>query len=93
MTIPEEIEQLKMQFGKATDEKQQAQILVEILEKYSSINDTHAQNYIDQLLRLSDSIGESVYKAWGYFFLANLKRLQVKYEDSLNLRQQCHVCF
>lgn len=88
MTIPEEIEQLKIKLEQTVDEREQAEVLLEILKKYTSINSTESQPYIDHLLQLAEKFEEPLYKAWAFYHLAISNRNTGKYNPSLNFTQR-----
>ncbi|MCX6199407.1 MAG: tetratricopeptide repeat protein [Bacteroidetes bacterium] len=83
MTIPEEIEQLKIKLQKTVDERDQAEILVEILRKHISVNSTDTQPHIEYLLQLAEKLNEPLYHAWGHQHLATLQRNKGEFETSL----------
>jgi len=89
MTIQEETEQLKVRLARATDEKARAEVLLELLKSYSSINSTDTQPYIDQLLQLAEKLNEIGYKAWGIYYLAFRKFRRGDYDASMDLTRQC----
>ncbi len=85
MTIPEEIEELKIKLEQTTDERELAELLLERLKKYSSINSTYTQPYIDRLLQLAEKLGEPIYIAWGTYYVACRKFHQGEYERAMDL--------
>jgi len=93
MTIPEEIEELKIKLEQTADEKEQVEVLMAILKKYSSINSTDSQPYIDRLLHLAGKQNLPLFKAWGLFFLAFLRYCKGENRVSLNLSQEAIAIF
>jgi class 3 adenylate cyclase len=88
MTIPEEIEQLKIKLEQTTDEKEQAEVLMDLLEKYDAIRGADSQPYIDWLLRIAEKLSEPLYKAWGLYRLSAFMRHKGEYDASIDLSQQ-----
>jgi adenylate cyclase len=93
MTIPEEIEQFKIKLEQTADEKEKAEVLVEILKKCALINSTDTKPCIDHLLQLAENLNLQLYKAWGFYHLAVLKRNRGEYDASLDLSQQSLIFF
>jgi adenylate cyclase len=93
MTIPEEIEQLKIKLEQTADDRAKADVLLEILKKYDSINSTETQSYIDQLLQLAEKLNDSFSKAKGFCQLALLKRMKGEYNASLDLSERSILLF
>ena len=61
MTVPEEIEQLKIKLNQTADEREQAEIVLEIINNYISIKSTDSQPYIDRLEQIAERLNEPVY--------------------------------
>ena len=98
MTIPEEIEQLKLKLAQTADDcpdsyREQGEILLEILKKYEEINSIESQLCIDQLLVLAEKLNEPLYKAWGQYHLTNIKFIKGEYDLTLNLCQEALSVF
>ena len=64
MTIPEEIAELEKQLQSTTDLKEQAEVILLILEKYASINSLDISPNIERLLVLAEELNSREYKAW-----------------------------
>jgi adenylate cyclase len=93
MTIPEEIEQLKIKLENTVDERKQAKVLVEMLEKYTSTNSADSQLCIEDLLQLAEKLNEPLYRAWGEYHLAVLKLNTGEFDASLDLGKQALYTF
>jgi len=90
MTIPEEIEEIKTQLTQTTDEQAEAELILELLKKYASVNSTDGKPYIERLLNLAEKIlNESGrYQAYGLYYFAFIKRVTGEYDVALNSAQQ-----
>jgi adenylate cyclase len=93
MSITAEIEQLKTSLDKTRDEREQAEILLEILKKCTSINSSDSRPYIGLLLQLAEKLNEPLYKAWGLHHFANFKRVKGEYKVSIDLSRQALSIF
>src|SRR5687767_9466116 len=93
MTARDKIEQFKIQLENTTGEKQQAEILIDMLEQHAVINSSTTKHYIDQLLQLAEKLNEGLYKAWGNYYLATYKRLKGEYDAAKDYVQQALVLF
>jgi adenylate cyclase len=93
MTIPEEIEQLKIKLKNTADEREQAEVLVEMLGKYSSLQSTDTQVIIERLMHLAEKLNETVYKAWALHFGAWQYRLKGAYSLSIEASRQALSLF
>jgi adenylate cyclase len=93
MTIPEEIEALKVKLEQTAGEKEQAVILLDVIRKYSSINDPDSKPFIDRLLEFAENFNEPFYKAWGVLYLAINSRLNAHYDVALTETQLALAIF
>jgi adenylate cyclase len=93
MTIPEEIEQLKIKLENTVDEREQAEVLMELLEKNTSLNSAEWQLHIQRLSRLAEKLNVPVYKAWAFYYHSVKKRKEGAYDASLNLCQEALSLF
>jgi signal transduction histidine kinase/CheY-like chemotaxis protein/HPt (histidine-containing phosphotransfer) domain-containing protein len=93
MTIPDEIEQLKTQLAQTKGEPEETEHILELLNKYTSINSTDSQPYINRLIQLAEKTACSNHKAWAFYHLANSKRFSGEYETSMSLSRQAVSLF
>jgi adenylate cyclase len=70
MTIIEEIEDLKIKLEQTIDDREQAEVLVEILKKYTNVDISNGSAYLTRLSNLAEKLDETEYKAWVHFINA-----------------------
>ena len=88
MTIPEEIDQLKIQISKETDEKQESELIMKLLDKYTSINPADSRTYIERLLQLSEKLASGQSYAWGLHYHSIVDRIDRNYSNSINFAEK-----
>ena len=93
VTIPEEIEQLKIKLDRTTDEHEQAEVLLDMHRKYYSIRSIDSHAYIDPLLLLAEKLHEPLYKAWGLYYLSGIKHFKGEYDLALEICNQALSIF
>ena len=88
MTIPKDIDQLKIKLGETIDKKEQAEVLLELLKNDSSVNSHDTKSYIDRLLEVSNQIHSDHHQAWALYYKGQYERLRAAYDSALvTLRQ------
>ena len=93
MTIYQEIEALISSLATTTDPEAEAEIILDILAKYVAIRSTDGLPYIDQLLRLADTLDNNHYRAWALYHHAIISRHQGNYSVSLDLSAHAQMLF
>jgi class 3 adenylate cyclase len=93
MTIAQEIEQLEMDLQTAPGEKERAEIILTILQKYALVSSRKGLEYTQMLMQLSASLDDPVLAAWSYHFAGIIERLANDYVKALSNAEKATALF
>jgi adenylate cyclase len=96
MSPLEEIENLKGKLATTgSNTPAEGEVLLELLNKYAYNNSIECSPYIERLMELAEIIAaENIrYRAFGLYYLGNLKRLKGGYDECQNLTEQALKLF
>jgi adenylate cyclase len=82
MTHHEEISLLDKQLNSQTDDRQRAQIVLEILAKYNHLKSRNTAVYADRLRKLNETLRSPLYDAWTLFYQGRASYFTLDYEAS-----------
>ncbi|MDB5283637.1 MAG: ATP-binding region ATPase domain protein, partial [Bacteroidota bacterium] len=93
MTIQQERARLEEQLQTTPDLKDQAQIILQILEKYASIYNRNEEVYIERLLQISAGLKSEEYSAWANHYHANILKAAGNYKEALEKAEKAISLF
>lgn len=78
MTVPEKIEQIKIELAKTAGAKEQVQIIMDLLNKYAAILSADGTPYVEQLGALAEELDSDEYRGWTLCYRGMHDRLSNK---------------
>jgi tetratricopeptide (TPR) repeat protein len=83
MTIQEEITQLETRLQGTTGLKEQAEMLLQILQKYDTLNKKDSELHIERLRQLAIGLSSPEYIAWAHYYSYIAHRMTANFGEAI----------
>ena len=93
MASADEIDEIKNKIALCDNGHEEAGLIVELLQKYASVNKADSKIYTDRLAYLAETLGSVKYKGLALLYLAIANRSVGEYATSLSLSQEAIPLF